>query len=120
MKILMADDNPIHLLIVTNFIQKLGFGCWAVDNGREAQRIITNEYFDLVFLNLNLPDKDACQIVKEIRYVNQYYLKKVPIILMSSHVELSNKELSILGVNGFLRKPLSYDDLLLLIMKYKY
>ena len=118
MKILIADDNLIHLLIATSFLQELGFECRAVDNGREAQRIIMNEYFDLVFLNLNLPDKDACQIVNEIRHVNQYYLQKVPVIVMSSHVELSNKELSILGFNGFLSKPLSYDELKSLCMKY--
>ncbi len=118
MKILIADDNLIHLLIATSFIQELGFECRAVDNGREAQRIIMNEYFDLVFLNLNLPDKDACQIVNGIRHVNQYYLQKVPVIVMSSHVELSNKELSMLGFNGFLRKPLSYDELKSLCMKY--
>jgi len=118
MKILIADGNPIHLLIATSFVQELGFECRAVDNGREAQRIILNEYFDLVFLNLNLPDKDAIQIINEIRYVNLYYLRKLPVIVMSSDVELSNKELSMLGFNGFLRKPFSYDKLKSLCMKY--
>ena len=118
MKILIAHDNPIHLLILTYFIQELGFDCRAVDNGREAQRIIMNEYFDLVFLNLNLPDKDALKIANEIRYVNQYYIRKLPVIVMSSQVELSNKELSMLGCNGSLRKPLSYDELKSICMKY--
>ena len=118
MKILIADNNPIHLLILTSFIQELGFDCRAVDNGREAQRIIMNEYFDLVLLSLNLTDKDALQIVNEIRYMNQYYLRKLPVIVMSSQVELSNKELSMLGCNGFLRKPLSYNELKSICMKY--
>ena len=118
MKILIADNNPIHLLILSSFIQELGFVCRAVDNGREAQRIMMNEYFDLVFLNLNLPDKDALQIVNEVRYVNQYYLRKLPVIVMSSEVELSNTELSMFGCNGILRKPLSYNELKSICMKY--
>lgn len=118
MKILIADHNPIQLLILTSFIQELGFNCRAVDNGREAQRIMMNEYFDLVFLNLNLPDKDAFQIVNDIRYVNLYYLRKLPVIVMSSDVDLSNKELGMSGFNGILRKPFSYDELKSICIKY--
>ena len=86
-------------------------------NSQDYENIM-NEYFDLVFLNLNLPDKDALQIINEIWYVNQYYLQKVPVIVMSSDVELSNKDLCMLGCNGFLRKPLSYDELKSICVKY--
>ncbi len=117
MKILIANDNPVHLLVTMSLVQELGFECRGADNGKDAQRMMMNEYFDLVFLKLNLPDKDAHQIINVIRYSNQYYLKKLPVIVMSTQ-ELSNKELSILGFNGILKKSLNHNELKNICMKY--
>ena len=106
-KILIVDDEkPICDLIDLN-LSEAGYHCTAVQDGAEALRIIENEKFDLILLDIMLPGIDGFDIMEYIRPM------EIPVIFITAKYEVRDRVKGLkLGADDYLVKPFAFAELL--------
>jgi DNA-binding response OmpR family regulator len=107
--VLIVDDEPKLLEVVSSYLKKEGFLTIEASNGKDALGYIRNEVVDLVVLDLMLPDIDGEEICQRIRQQ-----KSIPILMLTAKVKEEDriKGLS-LGADDYMVKPFSPRELVL-------
>lgn len=108
-KILVADDSPDNQLLVRRVLTKNGAQVETVNNGLEAFRICMKEHYDLVLMDIHMPEMDGYQATRSLREAG--FSK--PIIALTAHA--MNEERARTreaGCNGHLTKPLNQLELI--------
>ncbi len=101
--ILIADDEPRMIKLVTDFLKKDGFNVLAAGNGRQALEIFNNHHIDLVILDVMMPGYDGWAVCREIRKISH-----VPIIMLTARSEESDELFGFeLGADEYVTKPFS-------------
>jgi CheY-like chemotaxis protein len=110
-KILVGDDDRVNQLVIRGMLKKLGHECHVVGTGREVVEAVASQPFDLIFLDIQLPDIDGFEVVREVKKIPN--LATQPRIAFVSGHDASDfrVELAELGVNHFLTKPITVDAL---------
>ena len=108
-KILLADDNLINQKVAIKIFNKLGYDDIIVaKNGLEAVSKFKNEKFDLIFMDLDMPEMDGFQATIEIRKTDL----NIIIIAMTANVMKDDKEKCFeIGMNDYISKPVKIDIL---------
>lgn len=108
-KILIVDDEEFNRLLLKSILSKYDMQLFEAINGVEAVHLVKNHFFDLVIMDLNMPEKDGINACKEIRTFNP----GIPILVSTAVIseEQTNKCLKE-GFNGFVYKPFAERDLL--------
>lgn len=110
MKILIADDDASILDVVSFYVRKEGHEPVTARNGREALILFREIPFDLVILDVMMPDKDGFETLSDIRKVNE----DVPVIMLSAKGELESKGRGFgLGADDYVTKPFESEELML-------
>ncbi|MEM6515996.1 MAG: response regulator [Bacteroidota bacterium] len=114
--VLIVDDNKINLLITKKNVEKIpGYTCETASNGRQALSMVKEKDYDLVLMDINMPDMDGFEVTRHIRMFN----KDVPIIaltaLNSSEIE---KKASHVGINQIITKPYIFENFQGIIRQY--
>ena len=111
LKILIAEDDPINQLATSNFIKKIGHFSKCVNDGKEAIEILKSEHFDLILMDIQMPNLDGVETTLAIRSSNENF-SKIPIIAITAHAMAGDREYFLRsGMNGYLSKPLIIEDL---------
>ncbi len=107
-RILLCDDVELNRLLVQKILSKFDIQLVSVSNGAEAIKALENEEFDVVLMDLQMPEMDGYQVTKIVRQFSQ-----VPIIALTSHLldDVRNTCLEI-GMNGFISKPFKSVELI--------
>ena len=106
--ILVAEDNPINQLLIVRLLQKMGHIPLMVANGREALEVLERERFDLVLMDVQMPEMDGFSATKEIRNAEKATGKHVPIIALTANAMKGDEETCLAaGMDGYLAKPVS-------------
>lgn len=108
MKILIAEDNKINMLIARKFLRKWGAVLTEATNGKEAIHFCENGTYDLVLLDLEMPVADGYTALKEIRKI---YPTIPAIAFTASAFENIEQQLLQKGFNEYILKPFSPQDL---------
>jgi CheY-like chemotaxis protein len=109
--ILLAEDNPVNQKLAVRLIEKRGHSVVAVSNGRDAVERIGSEYFDLVLMDISMPEMDGLEATTLIRskYSSE---RRIPIIAMTGHALIGDREMCLrAGMDGYVSKPITPDDL---------
>lgn len=115
-KILIVDDNTINLMITQKNIEKIsGFICETVTNGKEAICLIKEKDFDMVLMDINMPDMDGFEATKHIRMFNP----SIPILALTAlnSNEIKDKAYAC-GMNYVITKPFDFDEFKTIILRY--
>ncbi|WP_299105437.1 response regulator [uncultured Winogradskyella sp.] len=117
MHVLIVDDNKINLLITKKNIEKIaGYSCQTISNGREAISLVKDKDFDLILMDINMPDMDGYEVTKHIRMFNPY----IPILALTA---LNSSEISAKaeasGINQIITKPYIFEDFKAIILSYR-
>ena len=105
--LIVEDDNDINSLI-SNLLNNTGYNIVSAYSGTEAKRILTDEKFDLILLDLMLPGLDGESLIKWIR--EEY---NTPIIVISAKIGISEKVNALnYGADDYITKPFSNEELL--------
>ncbi|WP_061298358.1 hybrid sensor histidine kinase/response regulator [Leptospira borgpetersenii] len=106
MKILVAEDNETNCLLIERALKKLGYDPVVVHNGREVIEKMQLDFFDMILMDIHMPEVDGIEATKWIR--SQKQNTEFPIIIaLTADVIESNKEVYISkGMNDYLTKPL--------------
>ena len=109
LRILVVDDEPAILRFLRVSLESRGYAVATAPNGRTALDLICRDTADLVVLDLNLPDMDGLDVVRQIREG----CRTLPIIILSSRDNESAKVLAFdLGADDYVTKPFGIDELL--------
>jgi two-component system, OmpR family, aerobic respiration control sensor histidine kinase ArcB len=106
--ILVVEDNPIVQKVVQNTLMSAGFQVHTADDGTQALRQVKSNDYDLVVMDLGLPDQDGCTVAKKIQSWQQQNHRSTSIIVaLSAHLdeEIRQRCLSI-GMAKAFEKPL--------------
>jgi len=114
-RVLLAEDVEINREIVISLLEPTKLEIDYAENGIEAVRMFseTPERYDLIFMDVQMPEMDGYEATKRIRELNLPKAKNIPIIAMTANVFKEDIEkCAAVGMNGHLGKPLNFDDVL--------
>lgn len=119
--VLVAEDNRMNQKVIKFLLEKQGADCTFVKNGIEAVELYKILDFDMVFMDIYMPDMDGYQATKAIKDTEKYTTKHTPIIAVSASAfeeDIANAKLA--GIDEFLAKPIDVLKLKNLLVKYAY
>jgi signal transduction histidine kinase/ligand-binding sensor domain-containing protein/CheY-like chemotaxis protein len=109
MNILIAEDNLINQKLITKIINKLGYNPQVVNNGNQVLEIIAHDFFDIILMDVQMPELDGLETTRIIR---KSELKQPYIIAMTASAMAEDKAACIdAGMNHFISKPISIQEL---------
>lgn len=112
LKVLVAEDNRINSAIVIKFLEKLGHNATLTTTGTEALEQMRRNLFDVVLMDIQMPELDGEEATRIIRTWPASQGGKTPIIAMTAHASTDNaRQCREAGMNGHLGKPFSLKDL---------
>jgi len=116
LRILLAEDNAVNRLLVTALLGKRGHAAITVGNGREAVAAVAESVFDVVLMDVQMPEMDGLEATAAIRMAEQATGAHVPIIALTAHAMKGDREgCMAAGADGYLSKPVNALELYALI-----
>lgn len=108
LNILLVEDQAIAARIAKSLLNYLNATVDIAENGHQAVEMWEKGNYDLIFMDIGLPDKNGCEVTKEIRAKEKPLNKKTPIIALTAHVDGKSKQTCIdSGMEAVLSKPLT-------------
>lgn len=102
---LVIEDNENNMKLITFILEKAGYGTIRAENGRMGIELAIKERPDFILLDIQLPDMDGLEVLKELR--RSEINDGIPIIAITSYAMSGDKERMIeAGCNGYIEKPI--------------
>jgi len=117
-EILLVEDNDVNQLVATKYLQRLGMKPSVASNGLEAIEQAKDKEFDLILMDLQMPEMNGYDATKAIRNLSIHY-REIPIIALTAaaYSEIRDK-IDDAKITAFIHKPFSPEDLRQMIDKY--
>ena len=110
--VLLAEDNPINVLLATNHLERLGFIVTVANDGSAALRLMETFVFDLVLMDVRMPILDGLLATAEIRRREKSLGQRVPIIAITAGAFADEREECFeAGMDDYLGKPFTIESL---------
>ena len=112
LRILVAEDNKVNQHLITALLRKHGHHPVIANNGVEALAACTRERFDLVFMDIQMPEMDGIQAVRLIRKAEAANGSRVPVVAVTARALPGDRdEMLNAGMDDYLEKPIQMDRL---------
>lgn len=116
--VLLAEDNQINAVLATTIIKRAGHSVDVARNGAEAVEAVKRKHYDLVLMDMHMPEVDGLEAARQIRCL-EGEISKAPIIALTASAMASDRQKCVAaGMDDFLSKPFEPDDLTALIDKW--
>ncbi len=116
-RVLLVDDNEINREVAIYMLERAGVDVSIATNGRSAVDMVKASSFDLVLMDIQMPDMDGLTATRRIREHKEY--AKLPIIAMTAHAMIEDHAQSLeAGMNDHLVKPVEYASLYAVLEKW--
>ena len=110
--ILVAEDNRTNQTVATRMLGKMGHAPVVANNGKEALLLLTTHRFDLVLMDIQMPEMDGLTTTRKIRESENGTRLHMPIIAMTAHAMKGDRERCLAaGMDGYVSKPVSSQEL---------
>jgi signal transduction histidine kinase/CheY-like chemotaxis protein/HPt (histidine-containing phosphotransfer) domain-containing protein len=110
-RILLAEDNRVNQAVASRLLAKLGHTPVIANNGREAIDLLQQESFDLVLMDIQMPEMDGILATKSIREREKSTHGHIPIIAMTAHAMKGDRARCIAaGMDGYVTKPINLEE----------
>lgn len=104
--LLIVDDNKMNRLLIARHLEQQGHRVAFAENGRQALTMLRGQSFDLVLLDIEMPEMDGYQVLEQL--MADADLRNIPVIMISSVEDLSSVVKCIeLGAEDYLHKPIN-------------
>jgi len=123
LRILLAEDNLLNQKVALRMLKRLGYDADVATDGREALRAIENQRadcpYDVVLMDVQMPEMDGLEATKQIRAIHGNGSHQPYIIAMTAAaMELDREKCLEAGMNDFVSKPATLEDLQRAILRY--
>ena len=112
-RILLAEDNTVNQMVASRLLEKHGHSVFVVSNGKEALEVLDHEAFDVVLMDVQMPEMDGYEATAAIRAHERNSPHHVPIVAMTAHAMAGDRDHCLAaGMDGYVSKPVQVDELL--------
>ena len=118
-KILIAEDSSVIQNLTRKILEQQDFDIESAKNGKEVISKMENDDFDLILMDINMPIIDGMDCSKQIRQMADPNKSNIPILAITGNARnYTMDEFKEAGINEYLQKPLDFDKLVTLVLKY--
>lgn len=109
--IMVVEDDPINMMLISEVLRKMGFDVIKATNGRQALDILTGTEPVLIFMDVNMPEMDGFATTRLIRQLPEPY-NNIPIIALTADAMTGDREKCIAaGMNDYITKPFRIEEI---------
>ncbi len=109
-RVLLAEDNPLNQQVALGLLELAGLETDVAENGREAVEMARSNEYDIVLMDIQMPDLDGLSATRLIREDDG--IKNLPVVAMTAHTIAGDREKSLnAGMNDHVTKPIDPDEL---------
>lgn len=113
LRVLVAEDNVVNQRLILRVLEKRGYLVAVTGNGREALARLEREPFDLLLMDVQMPELDGFETTALIRSQEKTTGKHLPIIAMTAHAMKGDRERCLnAGMDGYISKPVQMKELM--------
>jgi two-component system, sensor histidine kinase and response regulator len=107
LRVLLAEDNAINQMLAVRLLEKRGYTVTVAANGREALAAFERESFDVILMDIQMPEMDGFEATAAIRLNEKSTGGHIPIIAMTAHSLVGDQERCLAaGMDGYVSKPI--------------
>ena len=111
MNILIIDDNKDITDAISLFAESKGHSCVVSNDGKEGCNMAKKENFDLILLDVAMPEFSGYDVLDTLKKDSNFDLKKIVVITASNLDSLAAEKIELLGISRLVRKPISLETL---------
>ena len=118
MRILLAEDSPTNRKLTLAILEREGHSAVVAVNGRRAVELCASRDFDLVLMDVQMPEMDGLEATAAIRAAERMTGRRVPIVAMTAHALHGDREVCLgAGMDDYVSKPIRRRDLLRVLQR---
>ena len=118
-RILLVEDNEINRQVATELLENAGLIVTTANNGWEGVQAAADSNFDLIIMDIQMPEMDGLTATRKIRAIAGEDIDKLPIVAMTAHAMVGDREKSIeAGMNDHVTKPIDPEKLYRVLLKW--
>jgi CheY-like chemotaxis protein len=115
----LAEDNAVNQKIASSLLEKEGHHVTSASDGRQALAALDRENFDVVLMDVQMPEMDGFETTAAIRSRERDTGKRLPIIAMTAHAMQGDRERCLAaGMDSYIAKPIRARELIELLEKF--
>jgi signal transduction histidine kinase/ActR/RegA family two-component response regulator len=111
-RILVAEDNPVNQLLMVRLLERHGYHVVVAGNGRAALAAISQQNFDLVLMDVQMPELDGLEATRQLRESELSSGRYLPVVAMTAHAMQGDREKCLqAGMTAYVAKPVRPEEL---------
>ena len=119
LSVLVAEDHPVNQQIIVRMLERFNHSAALAGNGREVLQALTQQSFDLILMDVQMPVMNGLEAAQAIRRTERGSGRHIPIVAMTAHAMKGDRELCLLnGMDDYLSKPVRMKELLEVLDRY--
>ena len=112
LRILLVEDEYINRILAVTVLEREGWKVTVAGNGVQALELIDKKYFDLILMDIQMPELNGYEATRTIRKNEDHTGRHVPIIAMTAYAVKGDREKCLaVGMDGYVSKPIRPDQL---------
>jgi CheY-like chemotaxis protein len=112
LRVLLAEDNLVNQRLAVRLLEKAGHTATVADNGKQALAALERERFDLVLMDVEMPEMGGLEATAAVRAREKITGRHVPIIAMTAHAMTGDRDRCLAaGMDGYVAKPVQAQEL---------
>jgi PAS domain S-box-containing protein len=112
LRVLLAEDNPVNRKLAVRLLERRGHNVTIATNGREALNVLAETSFDVILMDVQMPEMDGFEATAAIRRREAVTGQRTPIVAMTAYAMKGDRERCLAaGMDGYVSKPIRAWDL---------
>ncbi|MGV8120228.1 MAG: response regulator [Candidatus Xenobiia bacterium LiM19] len=118
-RVLLVEDNEINQQIASELLEKAGLVVAVANNGREGLQAVEKDDYDVVLMDIQMPEMDGMEATRRIRAIRKAGVDKLPILAMTANAMAGDRERSLeAGMNDHVTKPIDPEELFSALLRW--
>lgn len=112
LRILLVEDSLINQVYMAHLLRREGHDAILAADGASALASLAREHFDVVLMDIQMPDMDGTEVLRRIRAGNPILNPRVPVVALTAYALTEDRERFLgLGMDGYVSKPVILEEL---------
>jgi CheY-like chemotaxis protein len=116
LRILIAEDNPVNQQLAIKVLSRLGYAPDTAGNGQEALDMAGNETYDMILMDVQMPEMDGLEATRMIR--ERLKIQPVIIAMTANAMQGDREECLGAGMDDYITKPVNFEELISMLEKW--